>query len=144
MGQGSPSRSLENRAPWQPVRTGCPHLSDLMVEKCWACAYKKDKTHKEKSKSPKRAKIAHVNSPKHPRIHFDWSENYQAEVDYFKFKNRNRGADKVTLICRYENGWDKDKYLRVNHKQGIQTNESREGRKLDICGYMKKSRPYSS
>ena len=32
-----------------------------MVEKCWACAYKKDKTHKEKSKSPKRAKIAHVN-----------------------------------------------------------------------------------
>ena len=84
---------------------------------CWPCLYKKERETITQN-SPKRNKktIDEIDGTAPRRIHFERSENYQAEVDYFKFKNSNRGSDKVSLICKYESGWHDDKYLSKNHK----------------------------
>lgn len=78
------------------------------------------------------------------RISFDTSGFYQFECDKFKAANRNRGADKVTLINKYSKAWDQSKFLNKVHKPGVQALESREGRKLDISGHMAKTRPFST
>lgn len=66
---------------------------------CWPCLYKKERETITQN-SPKRNKrnIDEIDGTAPRRIHFERSENYQAEVDYFKYKNSNRGADKVSLI----------------------------------------------
>ena len=72
------------------------------------------------------------------------SDFYKNERDAFRYKNRNRGSDKVSLFNKYSNGWSHDKFLSKVHRAGYQTNESREGRKLDVSGHMARFRPFSA
>lgn len=113
--QGLP-KPLEKRPAWQPAKLGCPHPRNDIIGFCWPCLYKKEREAANKDSPKKKKKTIDEIDGTARRIHFERSENYQAEVDYFAFKNSNRGSDKVSLICKYETGWHYDKYLSKNHK----------------------------
>ena len=68
------------------------------------------------------------------------SENYLFERDSFKLKNKNRGADKVALFNIATRAWEKSKFLMHVHRPIVQSNESKEGRKLDIAGRIRLTR----
>jgi hypothetical protein len=62
------------------------------------------------------------------------------EVSKFRFKNANRGQDKVSLFKKAHESWTESRFLEKVHKHKIQSNESREGRKLDLAGNFRKFR----
>ena len=62
------------------------------------------------------------------------------EVDKFRFANMNKGHDKVSCFNKAYNQWEKNKFLEKVHKHGIQSNTSREGRKLDLAGNFRRFR----
>lgn len=70
------------------MKLSCPHkmFDDKgVLELCWPCLYKKERENLHQN-SPKRHRKT-VDEIKPRRIHFERSENYQAEVDYYKWKN---------------------------------------------------------
>ena len=77
-------------------------------------------------------------------VAFETSEFYRYEQQKFHHKNKNRGMDKVSIFNKYDKVWAQDRFLSKVHRRGYQTNESREGRKLDVSGYMAKTRPFTA
>lgn len=62
------------------------------------------------------------------------------EVQKFRYKNANRGQDKVSLFKKAHESWNESLFLEKVHKHKIQANTSREGRKLDLAGNFKRFR----
>lgn len=113
----SPQASLEQRPPWTPTRTGCPHKKEA-DDICWPCKYRQSKL-SERASSPKILNKSPMCDTKHPRIDFQPTVLYQFEVEAYHHKNKNRGADKVSLFSKYENAWNSDRFLSKVHKQGV-------------------------
>lgn len=105
---------MDKRPPWTPERTGRSHKK----EADGICKYKQSKL-LDQASSPKILNRSPMIDSKHPRIDFQPTVLYQFEVEAYHHKNKNRGADKVSLFSNYENAWNKDRFLSQVHKQGV-------------------------
>lgn len=62
------------------------------------------------------------------------------EVLKFRFKNSGT-RDKVKSFNEATKFWNADSFITKVHRKPLQSNESREGRKLGIAGYVKRMKP---
>lgn len=68
------------------------------------------------------------------------SKNYKFEVEKHRYISQNRGCDKVSLYNKADQAWSQSKFLiQVHNKNLVNSDISREGRKLDLASYHKKS-----
>lgn len=68
------------------------------------------------------------------------SDNYMFEVEKFRYATQYKGQDKVSLFNKAYNKWNENTFLNKVHKHNIQSNTSREGRKLDLAANFKRFR----